>query len=177
MTNDFSLSFDDAGVTHADKRAANVPEIKVTVVRDCFVHEEQAIAAKPEAVAGVFRQITSSAPWFDADKECVVVLVMNRKNRVIGHNLVSLGSATASLVHPREVLRPVLAMAGTAFVLCHNHPSGDPAPSSADLQITRKLRDAAKIMDIEFQDHVVIGDAKHDPIGRGFYSFRDAGML
>ena len=59
----------------------------------------------------------------------------------------------------------------------HNHPSGDPAPSSADLQVTRRLREAATAVDIELTDHLIIGTKASDPTGRGFYSFRDAGLL
>jgi DNA repair protein RadC len=58
-----------------------------------------------------------------------------------------------------------------------NHPSGDPAPSSADMRITRQLREASRILDIQMLDHVVCGDAKADPQRRGFYSFREAGLL
>jgi DNA repair protein RadC len=59
----------------------------------------------------------------------------------------------------------------------HNHPSGDPAPSSADLKVTRQLREAAQAMDIALQDHLVIGRPVADPLGRGYYSFRENGLL
>lgn len=65
----------------------------------------------------------------------------------------------------------------TALVVAHNHPSGDPAPSAADQQITHVLRDAAKIIDIELLDHVIVGDVKADPQKVGHYSFREAGLL
>lgn len=58
----------------------------------------------------------------------------------------------------------------------HNHPSGDPAPSAADLQVTRQCREAAKALDIQLLDHVVVGSPQNDPCGRGFYSFREAGL-
>jgi DNA repair protein RadC len=74
-------------------------------------------------------------------------------------------------------LRPVIVAAGSAFLMAHNHPSGDPAPSSADLQLTRQIREAAKAVDIAFHDHVIIGRASVDPKGRGFYSFREAGLI
>jgi DNA repair protein RadC len=59
----------------------------------------------------------------------------------------------------------------------HNHPSGDPAPSAADLQVTRQLREAARTLDIEMLDHVIVGQTAADPAGLGFYSFRTAGLL
>ncbi|MEI8089003.1 MAG: JAB domain-containing protein [Opitutaceae bacterium] len=68
-------------------------------------------------------------------------------------------------------------MATAAIAFVHNHSSGDPAASSADIQVTRQLREAAKALDIELLDHVVIGNATADPTGLGYYSFRAAGML
>ncbi len=59
----------------------------------------------------------------------------------------------------------------------HNHPSGDPGPSAADIQVTRQLREAAKAVEIELLDHVIIGRAEADPHGVGFYTFRGAGLI
>jgi DNA repair protein RadC len=81
------------------------------------------------------------------------------------------------LVHPREAFRAAIQNGATAIVCAHNHPSGDPAPSSADIQVTRRLREAAVAIDIELIDHVVVGEKAADPANRGFYSFREAGLL
>jgi len=105
------------------------------------------------------------------------VLCLNRKNRLRKCVEVSSGTATAALAHPREVFRAAIREAASALVCAHNHPSGDPAPSSADLQMTRLLRDAAKTVEISLLDHVIIGRAGADPLGRGYYSFREAGMM
>jgi DNA repair protein RadC len=105
------------------------------------------------------------------------VLCLNRKNRLIKQVEVTSGTATAALAHPREVYREAIRQSASAIVCIHNHPSGDPAPSSADLQVTRQLRDAAKTVDIQLLDHVIVGSASADPLGRGFYSFRSAGLL
>jgi DNA repair protein RadC len=75
------------------------------------------------------------------------------------------------------VVRNAAQHGATAIACVHNHPSGDPAPSSADVQVTRQLREAAKALDIELLDHVVVGNATSDPTGLGFYRFRSAGML
>lgn len=109
--------------------------------------------------------------------EKVWVLVLDRKLRLRRCCELTSGTATAALLHPRETLRAVLREGGTAFAVVHNHPSGDPAPSAADLQVTRQIDLAARAVDIQFCDHVVIGRAGADPAGRGFYSFREAGML
>ena len=105
------------------------------------------------------------------------VLCLNRKNRLLRRVEVSSGTATAALAHPREVYREAIREAAAAVVCAHNHPSGDPAPSAADLQLTRQLREAAKAVDIALLDHVIVGRASADPAGRGFYSFREAGLL
>lgn len=105
------------------------------------------------------------------------VLCLNRKNRLLRRVEITSGTATAALAHPREVFRAAIRAAACAVVCVHNHPSGDPAPSAADVQVTRLLREAAKAVDIELLDHVIVGRAAADPLGRGFYSFRAAGML
>ncbi|HWZ93902.1 MAG TPA: DNA repair protein RadC [Opitutaceae bacterium] len=105
------------------------------------------------------------------------VLCLNRKNRLIKRIEVTSGTAANTLVHPREVFRAAIREGATAVICAHNHPSGDPAPSAADLQVTRQLREAAKIVDIILIDHVIIGRAAADPAGLGHYSFRSANLL
>jgi DNA repair protein RadC len=105
------------------------------------------------------------------------VLCLNRKNRLIKRVEVTSGTATSALAHPREVFRTAIREAATAIVCAHNHPSGDPSPSAADLQITRLLREAAQTVEIGLLDHVIIGRASADPLGRGYYSFREAGII
>jgi DNA repair protein RadC len=105
------------------------------------------------------------------------VLCLNRKNRLIRQVEVTSGTATSSLAHPREVFREAIRHGATAVVCAHNHPSGDPAPSAADVQVTRQLREAAKAVDIDLLDHLIIGLPAADPQGRGYYSFREAGLL
>ena len=105
------------------------------------------------------------------------VLCLNRRNRLIRLVEITSGTAGNTLVHPREVFREAIKEASSAIVCVHNHPSGDPAPSAADIRVTRTLREAAGTVDIPLLDHVIVGEARHDPTGSGFYSFRDAGVL
>jgi len=105
------------------------------------------------------------------------VLCLNRKNRLIRQVEVTSGTATSSLAHPREVFREAVHHGASAVVCVHNHPSGDPAPSAADVQVTRQLRDAARALDIELLDHVIVGQTGSDPRGRGYYSFRESGVI
>jgi DNA repair protein RadC len=104
-------------------------------------------------------------------------LCLNRKNRLLKRVEVSSGTASSSLVHPREVFRDAIREGALAVICVHNHPSGDPAPSSADINITRQLRDAAKTIGIDLMDHVIVGQQTRDPAGVGHYSFRAAGLI
>lgn len=109
--------------------------------------------------------------------EAFYVILLNRKNKPLGRIAVTIGTTTACLAAPSVVFRPAIVGGATAIIVAHNHPSGDPAPSSADVQLTRQLREAAKAVDIELLDHVVLGVPDCDPIGLGYYSFRSAGIL
>jgi DNA repair protein RadC len=105
------------------------------------------------------------------------VILLDRKNHALGRVRITLGTATAALAHPREVFRPAILANACAIICAHNHPSCDPAPSAADVQVTRQLRDAAKAVDIELIDHVIVGYPESDPLRVGHYSFREAGLL
>lgn len=95
------------------------------------------------------------------DREFFVVLNLNTKNQVIAEDTVSIGSLNASLVHPRELFKNAIKRSAAALILVHNHPSGDPSPSREDIDVTRRLAEAGKLLGIEILDHVVIGDLKY----------------
>jgi DNA repair protein RadC len=105
------------------------------------------------------------------------VLCLNRKNRLLKQVAITVGTATAALAHPREVFRAAVRESATAIVCVHNHPSGDPAPSAPDMHVTRLIREAARTIDIDFVDHVIVGRAEADPNNRGWFSFREAGII
>jgi DNA repair protein RadC len=105
------------------------------------------------------------------------VLCLNRKNRLLKRVEVTSGTASSSLVHPREVFREAIREGALAVICVHNHPSGDPTSSSADVNVTRQLRDAAKTVGIDLIDHVIVGQKSRDPAGIGHYSFRAAGLI
>lgn len=133
---------------------------------------EAPLLNRPELVCSFFQPIVTGLVV-----EKLWALCLNRKNRLIKCVEVTSGTATSSLVHPREVFRSAIREAATTVICVHNHPSGDPAPSSADIQVTRRLREAAAAVDIELADHLILGNKTADPAGRGFYSFREAGLL
>ena len=108
-------------------------------------------------------------------RESLRVILLNTRNHLIRVEEVSLGTANESLAHPREVLRPALIHSASSFILVHNHPSGDPDPSQADRRLTSRIREAAKIIDVKFVDHIIIGYSsdEHEP----YFSFREMGLL
>lgn len=116
---------------------------------------------------------------FDMDPtvEWFYVILLNRKNKPLGRVAVTKGTATAALVHPREVFRPAVLTNSSGIIVAHDHPSGDPSPSQADIRVTRQLREASKTLQIDLMDHVVIGEKDADPAGKGYYSFAEAGLL
>jgi DNA repair protein RadC len=88
----------------------------------------------------------------------MVVLLLNTRRRVKGHQLLSIGTMDTILVHPREVFRVAVVSSAAAVVLMHNHPSGDPTPSEADIKVTRDLIRAGQLMKIDVLDHVIMGN-------------------
>ncbi|MCH6256755.1 DNA repair protein RadC [Puniceicoccaceae bacterium K14] len=123
----------------------------------------------------VFNYMKSHAMGLEVEK--FWTLSLNRKNRLIKFNEISSGTASNSLVHPREVFRDSIQNGASAVICIHNHPSGDPFPSSADIKVTRQLKEASKIIGIDFLDHVIIGDEQIDPTHVGFYSFQESGLI
>ena len=100
----------------------------------------------------------------------LIVLLLDGRHRVMGQELVSQGTLTASLVHPREVFRPALRACAASLVLVHNHPSGDPTPSAEDRDVTTRLARAGEILGVRIVDHVVVAE-------RGYCSLREEGLL
>ena len=133
---------------------------------------ESPLLNRAELVTAYFQPVV-----FGLEVEKFWVLCLNRKNRLIKRVEITSGTATAALAHPREVFRAAIRESATAVVCVHNHPSGDPAPSAAARQVTRQLREAARAVDLDLLDHVIVGRSGADPLGRGWFSFRDAGIL
>ena len=96
-----------------------------------------------------------------AAKEQFVVILLNNKNKVIGTEVVSEGSLSSSIVHPREVYAPAMLHHAAAIMVAHNHPSGDPKPSTEDTEVTRMLARSGKVLGIPMIDHVIIGDGNY----------------
>lgn len=104
-------------------------------------------------------------------KEHFWSLALNTKNRLLRIFEVSVGSLNASIVHPRELFKDVVKVSSASVIVVHNHPSGDPTPSGADIQLTRRLVKAGDVLGIDVLDHVVIGESG------AFASLRDMGLM
>jgi DNA repair protein RadC len=104
----------------------------------------------------------------DADREYLYVLLLSTKNHVLAVELVSMGSLSASIVHPREVFKPAIVHSAAAIVVAHNHPSSDPTPSPEDIAFTRRLAQAGELLGIRVLDHIIVCDGS-------YASLREAG--
>ncbi|MFC3058541.1 RadC family protein [Paenirhodobacter populi] len=91
------------------------------------------------------------------ERERLHVLFLDRKNRLIADETVSVGTVDHVPCYPREVVRRALLLNATAILICHNHPAGDPEPSEADIAMTKKVRKACQALDITLHDHIIVG--------------------
>lgn len=143
-------------------------EFKVVSVRECVAPLHS--LDTPQQAADYWHANIPCAPWFDPCKEALVVLVLNTRRRIMGHNLVALGTLDSVNVHAREVFKPAIAISAHALILMHNHPSGDSSPSDADIKVTRDLIRAGQLLKIELLDHLIIGEKTTSLKSLGYFS-------
>ena len=130
----------------------------------------------PGAVAEYWRRHIGSDPLFRCGQEHFHVILLSTRRYAIGHTLVSIGLLDQVVVHPREVFRAAIMANAHGIVLVHNHPSGVPSPSEADIRVTREIVRAGQILKIEVLDHIVIGHpAPSSP--PGWVSLRELGYF
>lgn len=122
-----------------------------------ILSRERAKLSNPQAVSEHIRKILLKLDRLERNKEHFFLISLNTRNKVKFVELISTGTVNASLVHPREVFRRSIIRGAAAVIICHNHPSGDAEPSEEDINITRRLIEAGKIIGIEVLDHVIIG--------------------
>ncbi|MBT9146170.1 MAG: hypothetical protein DDT42_02052 [candidate division WS2 bacterium] len=124
------------------------------------------------------KQITQSSEVFDLlcpllgdlPYEEFWVIFLNKSNRLIGKQKISQGGISGTVTDVRMILRLAIELQATSIIVCHNHPSGGVKPSQSDIEITKKISEAGKIMDVKLLDHLIVTDAT-------FYSFADEGLL
>ena len=108
-------------------------------------------------------------------KESLRVILLDTRYHLMRIEEVSLGSLNESIAHPREIFRPALIHSSYALIVVHNHPSGDPTPSEADRRLTRRLQEAASLLQINLLDHIIIGSP--DGSACPYFSFKESGLL
>ena len=106
----------------------------------------------------------------DFSYEVFAVVFLNKSNKIIHFEIISRGGITGTVADPRIILKKALEENATSIVLCHNHPSGNLQPSKADEAITYKIKEAAKFLDIQLMDHIIVSE-------EGWYSFADEGKI
>lgn len=124
-------------------------------------------ASSPQNAVKIFNEV------FEMDsraEEVLALMTLDTKNKVTGMFIVSQGSINASVVHPREVYKRALLQNASQIIIAHNHPSGDPNPSKEDINITKRLVEAGKLIGIDMLDHIIIGDRK-------YISLKDKGVI
>lgn len=146
--------------------------VTVTTVRDqvCDIAADQ-----PDELYRYWQDVIATQPDHEPDKETLVVVMMTARLRPYAWHRVSLGTVSECTAHPREIMRTVIATGAYAFSIMHNHPSGDPSPSRADEQITRRMVDVAAMMQIPLIDHLIAGEPA--PGRTPYFSFREAGLI
>ena len=151
-----------------DKREKNQAILDLYRMSSAINHQKPIINS-PEKASAFFHSIMDKIH----DKEAFVVAFLNTKNRVIDHEVVSVGTINSSIVHPREVFRNAIINKANSVILCHNHPSGDLNPSKEDISITQRLKDTGNLLGIQVVDHLIInGINQHE-----HYSFKAQGIL
>ena len=141
--------------------AASPHEYKVTALRECPTPEAMQHCETPDKAADYWRMHIASHPHFNPDCECLAVLLLNTRKRVKGHQLVSIGTMDTILVHPREVFRLAIVTAASGLIVMHNHPSGDPTPSSQDVKMTLDIIAIAAPLGVTVHDHIIVGRQGH----------------
>lgn len=136
-------------------------EYKVVAIRDCQAPEELQECDNPEKAAAYWNRNVATTPHFDPNVECMVVLILNTRRRIKGHQLVSIGTLDTLIAQPREVFRAAVTAGAAAIILMHNHPSGDATPSEADEKVTRDLQRSGELLKIEVLDHIIMGHKRY----------------
>jgi DNA repair protein RadC len=154
----------------------------MTTSRIVVVREDPTTSAacdSPELALGYWRGTIAAQPDHEPDKESLCVIILNARLQASCWHRVSLGSINETIAHPRDILLPVLVAGAHSFILTHNHPSGDPSPSPADRDLTRRVVEAGELLQVRCIDHVIVTDkGRHNPqLTDPYFSFQEAGLL
>jgi DNA repair protein RadC len=137
----------------------------------CTVRESTGtLCTSPEEVAKLFVDLRDRA------QECFCVATLDTRKKVIARHVITIGTLDAALVHSREAFRAAIMDSAQSVILVHNHPSGDPTPSTEDIKITRRMIEAGEILELPVLDHIIIGKPRYAG-ALGFMSLRESDLL
>ena len=149
------------------KNSDRVPGLRVSLVRDAGVESKPLNVSTAQAAAELVRKFIPAGD----EREHFVAVLLDARNSVKGVSVVSIGTLSASLIHPREVFRAAIVAGAAGIIIAHNHPSFDTSPSVEDKSTTKRLAEAGRLLGIPLVDHVIIGESG------AFFSFRERGLL
>ncbi|MCU5002907.1 DNA repair protein RadC [Bacillus tropicus] len=131
--------------------AKRVDIVKLKMVKESSLLYKERRVKSPEDASLLFKQFLAGA-----DREYFIVLCLDIKNQPTVINVCHIGSLNSSIVHPREVLKPAIISNAASIIVAHNHPSNDPTPSREDLEVTKRLIEAGKVVGIDVLDHLIV---------------------
>ena len=144
----------------------NIQIVSIKMVKEKNLEYGDIQISSPKDCANIFKKFIE-----DYDREALVVLTLDTKNKINSITVASLGSLNSSIVHPREIFKTAILSNASSIIIGHNHPSGDCTPSKEDIKITKRLRECGDILGIELIDHIIIGD------NNKYLSFKEKGLL
>lgn len=152
--------------TAARNPSRGAPRYRISLVKEAG---SVYITSKPIVAASQVFEVARDL-FEGIDREAFYVLCLDNKGKIIGVNLASLGTLSASIIHPREVFKPAILLNAAGIICTHNHPSGDPAPSAQDNDLTRRLVQAGIVLGLFVKDHVICGED-------AFFSYEEHGLI
>lgn len=150
--------YSKGGEAELSQRHYKIPRYQVSLVR-----ESSEEAWEPVQVMNPKDAVNVVRPYLETmDRETFITIQLDAKNRIIGDYIVSVGDLSRTSAHPREVFKVAILQNAASIICVHNHPSGDPEPSPEDIELTKNLELAGKVLGIKILDHIIIGhDGKY----------------
>lgn len=159
------LEFFEGGIIMKKQPAKRVNIVSLKLVKESSILYKKRQVRSPEDAYELIKQFLG-----EVDREYFVVVCLNTKNQPTAINICHIGSLNASIVHPREVMKPAILSNAASILVGHNHPSGQATPSREDIEVTKRLVEAGRIIGIDVLDHLILGDEE-------FVSLKEKGYV
>ena len=146
-------------------RKYKIEGVAIRLIKERPIFSEERIDCSEKAIKVVGQDME------DLDREEVRIIMLDAKGKILGYNIVSVGTLDRSLISPRELFKPVFLMNAQSIILLHNHPSSEPEPSDIDVMITERINKICSLLGISFLDHIIVA------AGEEYYSFAEKRMI